>query len=124
MSTIRIRSDGTHVVLIDETSGHYWKMPWNQADELAQQIRLVAREAEAIAKVEQITFDQAVVLRTGFPAGFTDDPRVHDAARKEAGWNDKIRRWFRKTPDVRRSEIGTPSVAGIQTIEDWMDRPR
>jgi hypothetical protein len=109
MSSIRIKSDGPHVVIIDEASGHYWKMPWNQADEFAAQIKLAA-------KVEQITFDQAVVLRAGFPAGFTDDPRVHDAARKEAGWNARLRRLFHKTPDVRRGVVGTPQLVGLSSV--------
>ncbi len=91
-TSITVRHDGPNVLLIID--GRATELPWNAALDAANAIREQARKAEEIAKAEGIIFDQALLIRTGAPIGFSSNPDIQKEAGKEAGWNSRLRRYI------------------------------
>lgn len=107
MRNVRIHQEGPEIHLIID--GRALRMPWNVALDLSRALMKKARAAEEIAKVEGLIFDQALLIRTGAPLGFTDNPDIQKEAAKEAGWNSRLRRFI--PGGVKATEqFGKPNV--------------
>lgn len=112
MQRIRIGQDGPNVII--SFDGKPIEMPWNAALDVSKALTIKARAAEEIAKAEGIIFDQALLVRTGAPLGFTDNPDIQKEAAKEAGWNSKLRRFIpggvhRRSQE--RGQLGSPTIS-------------
>ena len=89
--------------------GRVTSMPWNAALDIARAIEKTARRAEEIAKADGIIFDQALLIRTGAPLGFTDNPDIQREAAKEAAHNSDLRKYL--PGGVKATEqFGSPTV--------------
>ncbi len=89
--------------------GRTLRMPWSAALDVGKAIIRKARDAEEIAKAEDIIFDQALLIRTGAPLGFSDHPGIQAEAAKEAAWNSDLRRYL--PGGVKSAEqFGRPNV--------------
>jgi hypothetical protein len=105
--SITIRQNGPTVLLIID--GRATELPWNAALDVSNALREKAKDAEEIAKAEGIVFDQALLVRTGAPIGFSSHPDIQKEAAKEAAWNSDLRRYI--PGGVRRQEqMGRPGV--------------
>ncbi len=107
MNNVRIHQEGPEVQLVID--GRSLMMPWNVALDVARAMEKKARKAEEVAKHEQITFDQALLIRTGAPLGFTNNPDIQAEAEKEAAHNPALRKYL--PGGVKATEqFGTPNV--------------
>ena len=107
MQQVRIHQDGPYVDLVID--GRSLRMPWNVALDLGKALIRKARDAEEIAKAESIIFDSALLIRTGAPLGFSDNPDIQAEAAKEAVNNSALRRYL--PGSVKATEqFGKPSV--------------
>jgi hypothetical protein len=105
--SISVRQEGPNVLLI--IGGRATELPWNAALDVANALREKAKDAEEIAKAEGIIFDQALLIRTGAPLGFSSNPDIQKEAGKEAAWNSDLRRHI--PGGVRATEqMGRPGV--------------
>ncbi len=111
MTQVRVHQEGPEVQLIID--GRALLMPWNVALDVSNALRIKARAAEEIAKAEGIIFDQALLIRTGAPLGFTDNPDIQNEAGKEAAHNPALRKYL--PGGVKGTEqFGTPTVRHTQ----------
>ena len=111
MKRIRIGQDGPNVIITID--GRALEMPWNAALDVGKALIKKARAAEEIAKAEGIIFDQALLIRTGAPLGFTDNPDIQKEAAKEAAHNSDLRRFLPGGVHERsqeRGQMGSPTV--------------
>ena len=111
MRNVRVHQEGPEVQLIID--GRALRMPWNVALDLSKALRKKAHAAEEIAKAEGIIFDQALLIRTGAPLGFTDNPDIQKEAAKEAAHNSDLRRYLPGGVNERsqeRGQMGSPTV--------------
>lgn len=92
---VSVALEGDRVLVIQDGRA-ILDLPWNAAQMIARALLIKANEAEALANAEQAIFDQALLYRTGAPFAFSTDKRITDSAVKEAGWNDKLRRYIRR----------------------------
>ena len=108
MSAIRIKQHYGRVLLLADGK-LFADMPWQAADDLARALRSVARTAEEWDQAERIALDQALLLRTGAPIGFTDNPRILAEAEKQAAHDRDLRRYL---PGGIKSQaaMGRPAV--------------
>ena len=107
MEHVRIHQEGPEVHLIID--GRALRMPWNAALDVGKALIKKARAAEEIAKVEGIIFDSALLIRTGAPLGFTDNPDIQAEAAKEAAHNPQLRKYL--PGGVKATEqFGGPTV--------------
>ncbi len=107
MQRVRVHQDGPYVDLVID--GRSLRMPWNVALDLGKALIRKARDAEEIAKAESIIFDSALLIRTGAPLGFSDNPIIQKEAAKEAAWNGDLRKYL--PGGVKSTEqFGKPSV--------------
>ena len=84
-------------------------MPWHVALDIARALEKKARKAEEIAKAAGLIFDQALLIRTGAPLGFTDNPDIQSEAAKEAAHNSDLRKYL--LGGVKGTEqFGSPNV--------------
>ena len=114
MRNVRIHQEGPEVLLIID--GRALKMPWNVALDVGKAIIKKARSAEEIAKAESIIFDQALLIRTGAPLGFTDNPDIQAEAAKEAAHNPQLRKYLRG--GVKATEqFGSPTICHTERNE-------
>lgn len=105
--SITIRQDGPNVLLIID--GRATELPWNAALDVANALREKAKAAEEIAKVEGVIFDQALLVRTGAPLGFSSHPDIQAEAAREAVGNRDLRRYI--PGGVQSTEqMGRPGV--------------
>lgn len=68
------------------------EMSWENALEVANALRTVAKNAEEYAKANEIVNDQAILMRSGFPIDLTTHPDILKEAAKEAAWDSNLRR--------------------------------
>ncbi len=92
MKKVRVHQEGPEVHLIID--GRALRMPWNVCLDLATALTIQARKAEEVAKHEQITFDQALLIRTGAPLGLTDNPDIKRQAAIDAASDPKLRKYI------------------------------
>lgn len=83
-------------------------IPWTTCIQIASSFRVAARKGEEYAKANDIIRDQALLVRTGAPFAFSDDPRILDAARTEAQWGDTRTQMPMSIPSPRG--VGTPEI--------------
>ena len=115
MQRVRVHQDGPHVELIIE--GRSLRMPWNVALDLSKALNRKARDAEEIAKAESIIFDSALLIRTGAPLGFTDNPDIQKEAAKEAVNNSDLRKYL--PGGVKATEqFGRPNIHQERKVDD------
>lgn len=109
MREFTIRQDGQHVLLLVDGRLVGAPLPWDAALEIGRAIIEKARAAEEIAKVSGVISDQALLLRSGAPFGFTSHPAIQAEAAKEAQSNPKLRRAL---PGGIKSQeqLGKPTV--------------
>jgi len=104
----KVKQNGTRVlVLIDGKL--VLDLPWEAALDLSKGIRIQAKRAEELAKAPQIIQDQALIQRSGFPVGLTNNPDIQKEALKVAQHDRKLRRFL---PGGIKSEgaVGTPTL--------------
>jgi hypothetical protein len=65
---VSIRQEGVSVLVVVDGRA-VLEMPWQAALDVSMAIRIQAKEAEALAKVEGIIWDQAILVRSGAPFG-------------------------------------------------------
>ncbi len=107
MKRIRIGQDGPNVIITID--GRAIEMPWNAALDVGRALIKKARAAEEIAKAEGIIFDQALLIRTGAPLGFSSHPGIQAEAAKEAAYNSRLRKYL--PGGVKATEqFGSPNV--------------
>ena len=107
MKRIRIGQDGPNVLITID--GRALEMPWNAALDVGKALVKKARAAEEIAKAEGIIFDQALLIRTGAPLGFSSHPDIQAEAAKEAAHNPQLRKYL--PGGVKATEqFGSPTV--------------
>lgn len=85
-------------------------MPWDATLQLAQHLHGVAKKAEEFAKAQQIVYDQAILTRSGFPIGLSNNRDILKAAQKEAAWNSDLRRYVPLKGIQSREGVGTPTI--------------
>lgn len=107
-----IRQEGDRVLLI--LNGRLVaSMPWQAAESLAKAIRIQAKSARNFAQRDRLIFDQAILMRTGFPVGLSDHPYILREAAKEAAWNSDLRRYI---PPARAGGIASQATFGKARI--------
>lgn len=105
---ITIRQEGPRVHLI--TGGRLIAdLPPQAARDLAAALQQQAGRAEEIIERERLVFDQAILLRTGFPLGLIHHPALRAEARKEAAWNTPLRRYLPGGVQSKE-EFGVPTI--------------
>lgn len=84
-------------------------LPWDGALEIGRALIAQGHRAEEIAKAAGVIYDQAILVRAGWPIGLAVDPRIREEAEKSAAWDSDLRR---KMPGGVRStgSVGAPSV--------------
>lgn len=108
MQRIRIGQDGPNVIITID--GRAIEMPWNAALDVGKALIKKARAAEEIAKSEGLIFDQALLIRTGAPLGFSSHPDIQSEAAKEAAHNPQLRKYL--PGGVKATEqFGSPNVS-------------
>lgn len=111
MNNVRIHQEGPEVHLVID--GRRLRMPWNVALDLSTALRIKARKAEEIAKHEQLTFDQALLIKTGAPLGFTDNPDIQKQAAIDAAHDPNLRKYLGAGVNERsqgHEQFGAPTV--------------
>ena len=117
---VRIRQEGTEVLVIDVDSGRsLLHVPYNAALLIAQELHRVAKLAEEIAKHEEVVYDQAILYRSqALPPniGLTANPVLRTMAVEQALYDKDLRRYISRPSGpsipgiVSREAVGTPSV--------------
>ena len=104
----RVRQEGTRVLIISEGK-LLLDLPWKAALEVSKGLRIAAKLAEEEVNVLKIIADQALIQRTGFPVGLTNNPAIQKEAMKEAVHNRDLRRAL---PGGIKSQsiVGTPTL--------------
>ena len=69
-------------------------MTWQQALELGRATIFQARKAEELVKVDQVIYDQAILMRAGVPLQLTTNKDMAKIAGNEAAWNSNLRRYM------------------------------
>lgn len=69
-------------------------MGWQHALEVGKALVFQARKAEEVAKVDQVIFDQAILMRAGVPLRFATRNDMLKLAGNEAAWNSDLRRYM------------------------------
>lgn len=93
MTTLQIRHEGPNVTVIKD-GVCVFDMPYQAALELAAAIHIQAKLAEEIANREQLTTDQAILVRNGIPLGLITDKRLRHEALEKAQYDPKLRRYI------------------------------
>jgi len=116
--TLSVNYDGPRVLLVVDGKGVL--IPWQQSDELATALVVMARKAEEQDDADRIIFDNALIQRAGMPIGFSDDPKIKDATVNTALYHRVLRRalpfWKnRRGLDriQRRGAVGAPWLRNI-----------
>lgn len=88
-----------------------WLVPRSHARALQAALGAKARDAEEQAKAPAIAADQAILMRTRAPFGFSSDPRIQGEAAKAAAWDRDLRRFIRPPQSIRSAEtFGRPTI--------------
>jgi len=97
---VTVSRDGSDVVLV-VNGQRVTELPWDAALLVAKAIIIQARRIEEQVKAPQTVIDQAILMRKGIPLGLTSNPKIIDEAKKEAGFNSKLRRYIPGTIESR-----------------------
>jgi hypothetical protein len=89
----RFHQEGTRVVMLIDGRA-VLDVDWQTADGIARALMAKARDAEEVAKHEQLSTDAAILLRSGAPFGFTSHPAIRAIAATKAAWDSALRRYL------------------------------
>jgi hypothetical protein len=108
ITSVDIQAEGDRVIVL-HNGRLLWDMDWQAAAIFARALAIKSKEAEEIAKAQQIIYDSAILLRAGVPLGLSNNRSIQREAAKEAAWNSDLRRYM---PDGIRSQemVGTPAI--------------
>lgn len=84
INALRIRIDGTTVVLDDTARGVYLALPYPVAIQVGRAMVQAAQRVESLRNANEIAADNAILLRAGAPFGLTDDPKIQQLSLKLA----------------------------------------
>lgn len=84
-------------------------MHWRGLDELANQIKAMARQCEAEEKAEELIADTAILYRSGAPFGLSAHPDIRHEAMKGAHWGSDLRRYLPFSVPSAEA-FGTPTL--------------
>ena len=90
-------------------------MPWEVAISLGRALIGQGRLAEEHQKAEQIIDDNAILLRSGFPVGLSNNKDIIDETIKEAVSNPELRRFI--PGGVRSKSIAHPPTVIMEPKE-------
>jgi hypothetical protein len=107
MAHIRVRAEGPKVLI--DFNGKVELMPWDAAKDFARGLLMQALKAEEFAKAEGIIYDNAILLRAGFPVGLSDDPLIRRETAIEAQHDASLRRYM-PGGVLGKSLPGTPTI--------------
>lgn len=108
LNAVDIKSEGTKVHLL-YNGRLVFSVPWDAALKIAAGLYAKAKQAEEIAKAEQIIADQAILTRAGFGIGLTNNRYMQKQALNEAAWNSDLRRYIPASIKTKE-RLGTPSI--------------
>ena len=108
----QIGQEGTRVIVIVDGKAVI-DLPWDAALQLANGIRVKAKQAEELVKANQIIEDQAVLTRLGIPFGLSNNPDIQKEACKEAAHSSFLRKAI---PVSRAGGIRSQAVFGTPTL--------
>lgn len=100
--------DGTGFAV--SLAGTTWVLPRPLACALRVALVAKARAAEEQEKAPSIAMDQAVLMRTCAPLGFSSDPKIQDRAALEAAHDRDLRRFVPVKGIKSKEEFGRPTV--------------
>jgi len=105
---ITIRREGTRVLLL-KNGVLIADMPYDAALQISRAMQVKAKDAEELVKANAIIADSALLLRTGFPIGLSNNPDIIRESIKEAVNNRILRRAL---PGGVKSQavVGRPSI--------------
>lgn len=105
---MQVRQEGESVILIVNGRA-VAQMPPESALEVSRAIRIQAGKAREIGEAERVINDQALLTRAGAPFGLTNNPKILDAAGREAAWDRNLRRRF-PGGIKSQSHVGSPTI--------------
>lgn len=108
---VTVGDDGFYVVL--KSDNKVIPIPWNAALEVAREMIIKARKIEETVKANQITADQALLIRLGVPLGLTNNPDIKKEAFKDAQYDPKLRKYI---TGARVKGIPSGEVVGTPTF--------
>jgi len=114
---IQFRHENGKVIFVFNGKGY--SMPWEKADDLSRAAATMARQAEEYCKANQIIADNALMQRSGFPMGLSDNPIIQDETIKEALGSKYLRRvlpWRDKNTSSGIGGIKTRGAVGAPTL--------
>lgn len=108
LEQIRVGRDGNRIKVISK-GRLILDVPHEAALEIGRAIIGKAKEAEELANPRQIIMDQAILFRSGFPLGLTNNRDIMSESIKTAMHDRDLRRFM---PGGVRSQavVGTPSL--------------
>ena len=118
MTTISVRHDNGKVVLIID-HGKGISIPWEYGDHVAKAITAKTRKAEEYCKANQIIADNALLQRSGFPIGMSDNPIINKETAHMAFYDRALRKYVPYHTKIaqkglggiqRRGVVGAPSL--------------
>ena len=108
MSSLRFVQNGASVLILADGK-LVTEVPCDAALQAANALHSVAKNAEEWSQAERIAMDQALLLRTGAPIGFSSNPKIIDESIKQAAWNRDLRRYL--PGGIKSREVfGRPSI--------------
>lgn len=108
LEQIRVGRDGDRIKVISKGC-LILDVPYEAALEIGRAIIGKAKEAEEFANPYKIIMDQAILFRTGFPLGLTNNRDIMSESIKTAMHDRDLRRFI--PGGVRSKEVvGTPSL--------------
>lgn len=107
---VRVRQEGTRVLVISQDGQTLLDLPYGGALELAKVLHSQAKKAEQLAKINTVIDDQAILMRAGWPIALTNRPDALKIAGNEAAWNSDLRRYMRQSKLDQVGEVYAPVV--------------
>lgn len=108
MSSLRFIQKGSSVLILADGK-LVADMPWNVALKSANALHSVGKNAEEWDHAERIAQDQAILMRSGAPFGFSSHPKIIDEAIKRAAWDRDLRRYM--PGGIKSREVfGRPTI--------------
>ena len=108
MESITVRQDGERVLLL-KNGVLIGDLPYQTALILSDVLRTKGKQAEEVAKAEQVISDSALLIRSGAPFGLSSNKNILSEAIKEAAHNRSLRRFL--PGGIKSREVfGRPTI--------------
>lgn len=104
------RNDEEDAILIEMLGQLLFYLPCKVAVQIGGSIIGLGHTIEAEAKAEDISFDHALLQRSGIALGLTDDPAIQKMAGNKAAWDPKLRRYVPSSANLLQVSVGTPRI--------------